>query len=196
MPTLATTMSRSSTLLVVTTLLASSLASEAAPDPPAPTLLLISAGSPVAIDGEDASQLAEALVTYLDSCLTFGAVVGGEQPPQDELDRLWSDQSNRLHAVLHATGTDESRHIHLRGTRFTALFGLESESGPSPVLTRDESLHVTGYIKCPGLDGLLLACQVHGIVPGMSPSADCDRWRAIEREHRETEPAEGASVNP
>lgn len=186
-------------LFLVTALLASPVTGDDAPDPTTTTLVLLSSGSPVALDSERAAQLVAELTAYLDSCLTSVAVVG-EQPSQDELERLWSEKSSQPHALLQATGRPDSAHTHLRGSRFTAFFGFESESGPSPVLTRDEHRHLTSYTKCPGLDGLLLSCNVQSIVPGMSSSADCDRWKAIEREQREAGTDRGgvgrASANP
>ena len=160
-----------------------------------PELFLLSAGSLIELDDELQTQITAALMSYFESCLTYGAVVGGNQPPQEDLERLWSEQSPRTHALLEMTGALDSHHAQLRGKRFTLLVGLESRSGPSPVLTRDDHHQLTRYIKCPGLDGLLLSCQVHGVVPGMSPSPDCDRFKAIDRQRRETGPAEGASAN-
>lgn len=142
-------------------------------------LLLVSEGSPIRMHGELESELADALDLYLESCLPFESVVLGEPPPRDELERAWSQQSSRPHALLDSIGSPDSRHAHLRGKPFTLLVGLESESGPSPVLTRDRDQRLIRYIKCPDLDGLLLSCRLHGLLPGMSPSPECERWTSL-----------------
>jgi hypothetical protein len=73
-----------------------------------------------------------------------------------------------------------------RGRSLEVLFGFTSESGPGPVLARGSDRTVTSYIKCPGLEGLLLSCRVHAFIPGMKPSARCGEWAALAAEQTAT----------
>lgn len=175
-------MTTPSTLLLAASLLSVHVTAGGEAEPvDSPRLVLVSAGSEVDLEGEVAARLTTALTSYFASCHSYETVVFGEEPPQDELRRLWAEHKLRTHALLHMTGGADSRHAGLRGRRFSLLLGLESESGPLPVLTEDENRHLTAYIKCPGLEGLILACQIHGIIPGMTPSPDCGRWNESDR---------------
>lgn len=132
---------------------------------PASQLSLFSAGSPLAVDHDAALELAAALTKFLDSCRKYADVVG-QQPSQDKLRQMWTEQRRLSHALL-------------RRDRLTALFGFEPRVGPSPVLTQAEDGAVTLYAKCPGLTAQLLSCQVDALIPGRKPSADCPRLRKI-----------------
>lgn len=141
---------------------------------------LKSAASPVPLSAAQSAELSERLDKYFQACHPYSRVVRGGDLPQETLSKLWTDQENTVHAVLHVTyGSDAPE--HLRNTTLEILFGFPQENGGlGPVLARDPSQFVSSYIKCPGLDGLRLACHVHGLVPGIEPSPRCREWEDLE----------------
>jgi hypothetical protein len=146
-------------------------------DPHRPEIALLSGGSPVRLDPDTETELASSLTLFASSCHPFESVTG-RTAGQSELRDLWAAQKQLTHAVLGAS-FDAAADQPLRGRSGEILVGLASASGPNPVIFRDQAGTHTLLIKCPGLDGLLLACQVHSFVPGMSPSPRCAEWRAL-----------------
>ena len=143
--------------LALASLWAGSLASTCAAE-----LSLKNAASVVSLTPAEQTHLAERLDAYFKACHPYSRVVAGPDRPQDELTKLWSEQERTVHAVLRGT---DGREI---------LFAFPTENdGLGPVLARDADGTVTSYAKCPGLEGLKLACQVHGLVPGLTPSSRC-----------------------
>jgi len=123
---------------------------------------LKNAASAVSLTAAEQTQLAGRLDDYFKACHPYGRVVAGPDRPQDELTKLWGEQERTVHAVLRAA---DGREI---------LFGFPTTNdGLGPVLARDAQGTVTSYAKCPGLEGLKLACQVHRLVPGLTPSSRC-----------------------
>ena len=144
-------------------------------------LELRNAGEEVALESTQSGDLAGRLDSFFRSCHTYSDVVSGQVLPQAELVALWQQQANLPHAVLHVTYAPDAPEP-LGGKTVDVLFGFTAESGPNPVLARSPDGAVTCYIKCPGLEGLLLACQVHALIPGMKPSSRCAEWRALDAE--------------
>jgi hypothetical protein len=166
-----------STLLIFASITAVGRSVEAA------EVTLNSGTEDVALDPAQSKQLAASLDSYFEACHPYAEVIGGEDLPQDRLASLWSEQERLPHAVLRrdiggrdpGPGGDETLDV---------LFGFTSQGGPGPVLSRarDSARTVTSYIKCPGLEGLLLSCRVHALIPGMTPSARCGEWAALAAE--------------
>jgi hypothetical protein len=143
-------------------------------------LVLAAGNSPVELDEETAGELTAALIAYFATCHRYSDVARGAQVPQAELEGLWSEQMGRTYATMPIAGAPGDRRDLGVGS-LTLLFGFDEKSGPHPVLARDEDGALTSFIKCAGLEGLLLTCRVHDLMPGMTPSADCERWEAMHR---------------
>lgn len=166
-------------------------------DPNRPEFALRSGGSPVHLDHDTETELASALTRFVSSCRPFESVTGRTES-QSELRDLSAAQEQLTHAVLRAS-FGSSAETPLRGRSGEILVGLASASGPDPVIFREQAGTLTRLIKCPGLDGLLLACRVHAIVPGMSPSLRCTEWRALRlslSRSDPTAPLEEVTPNP
>ena len=147
---------------------------------------LKSGGRDVPVDPVQRAALSTSLESYFLACHAYTEVVRGAELPQDRLTALWTEQARLPHAVLR-TGAGPGAPEQARGSTLEILFGFSSESGPHPVLARSADGTLTSYIKCPGLPGLLLACRVHGLMPGMAPSSRCDEWAALD--------ADGSAAN-
>jgi hypothetical protein len=134
-------------------------------------LSLSNAGSEVDLEVSQRDELAHRLEAYFRSCHPYDHVVRNDLPPQEELTALWRKQAQLLHAVLHLSETMD------------VLFGFSADGGASPVLSRDGTGNVRSYVKCPGLEGLLLSCYVMPLVPGMKPSSRCSEWERLGATH-------------
>jgi hypothetical protein len=165
---------------VLVLMLVPTLAHAATPD--AGRLTLEHGGSLVELDVRSEAELASAFELYVASCHPYEAVVGSHLP-QSELERRWAEQAPLTHAVLR-TSFGEEAPSHLRGKNLEILIGLETADGPAPLLARDERGRVSAFTKCPGLDGLVLTCRVHALVPGRSPHSDCERWRQLQQQEQ------------
>ena len=141
---------------------------------------LKSAATTVPLSTTESAELSERLDRYFQACHPYNEVVSGKVVPQETLTKLWTEQERTVHALLHMTyGSDAAP--RLRNTTLEVLFGfpVTKNGGPGPVLARDSSQLVASYIKCPGLDGLLLACHVHSLVPGIKPNRRCQEWKDL-----------------
>jgi hypothetical protein len=129
---------------------------------------LKSGGKAVPLSATQAADLPDRLDKYFQTCHSYDRVVPGKALSQQALTKLWKDQEHIVHAVLRVT----------YGSEILFAFPIEND-GLGPVLRRDSSKQLSSYIKCPGLDGLLLACYVHGLVPGVKPNQRCPEWRDL-----------------
>ena len=170
-------MDRAVAAVIVILLLLSSAGAAFSSDEP--TLSFRSSGSEIRFDSVTEGELTSSLLSYVTACRRFEDVVReGEQ--HSDLRRLWVEQEPLTHAVLGADFGEDAP-SHLRNRSVEILVGLDASSGPAPVLYRESSGEIGSLIKCPGLEGLLLTCRVHSLVPGLSPDPDCARWREIQR---------------
>lgn len=118
--------------------------------------------SKVALTDSQQSELAPRLVAYLGACRPYRQVVGGDERPQDELTALWSETEKTIHVRFH-----DDRHRSI-------LFGFPTTNGGlGAVLSENADGSITSYAKCPGGEGLALACAVHRLVPGIEPDPRC-----------------------
>ncbi|HJQ99127.1 MAG TPA: hypothetical protein VJ826_12515 [Candidatus Polarisedimenticolaceae bacterium] len=128
---------------------------------------LKNAGSTVALSEAQKSQLAQRLNAYVGTCHPYRQVVGGDERPQEELTKAWSETEKSVHALL---GDD----------RRLVLFGFPTANGGlGAVLARNPDGSITSYAKCPGHEGLALACHVHRLVPGVEPNPRCPEFETL-----------------
>lgn len=132
---------------------------------------LLQDGALVQIEPDVRSQLAVKTAAYFDTCHTHQSVVGRE-PDEGDVRRQWEEVARGPHALLLLPPADGSAEL---------LVGFSSGSGAWPVILRQNERYVA-YLKCDGLDGLLLACDISEVLPHSSASPDCDRLREIERQ--------------
>jgi hypothetical protein len=168
-------------ILLVTVLPAPGSARELPPSSGASRLSLLASGSVVPLEAAVERELLDDLTAFFDECHDYADVVG-EEPAQDELQRLWAEHEQGSHALLRAVGAPDSPHASLRDREFALLVGFDHEGGAWPVLTRDDGDALTMYTKCPGLEGLRLACTIRGPVPSLQRGVDCERLPELLRE--------------
>jgi hypothetical protein len=128
---------------------------------------LHSADSVIPLSPEQSAELSKQLEAYVRACHPSTQVVSGEEQPQEVLETLWAEQERTVHAILRETG----------GSREVIIGFPATNDGLGAVLSRAADKRVTSYAKCPGLDGLRLACRVHRLVPGGSRAPDARNSR-------------------
>jgi hypothetical protein len=147
---------------------------------PAPAeLSLFRAGSAVELTASDTEDLLPMVTAFLESCHTFAAVTGEDQP-QAELKRLWTEHLGRPRLLLRSTGSVASRHEFLDRKPFALLLGLPERENLFPILTEREGGRIESYAKCPGIDALRISCRVRSLQDPSSSPPDCERVRDVE----------------
>ncbi len=146
---------------------------------------LLHDGVVVQIDPDVNAQLAVKTAAYFDTCHTHLSVVGNE-PDEGSVRQLWEDVTDGTHALLRLPRGDD---------RADLLVGFSSAAGAWPVILRQND-HYVSYLKCDGLEGSLLACDMSELLPHSAVPPDCDRLRDIERQEStddESTMSEGAA---
>lgn len=134
---------------------------------------LLHDGVVVEIAPDVSAQLAVRTAAYFDTCHTHQSVVGNE-PDEGSVRQLWEEVTRGPHALLRLPPADGSADL---------LVGFSPAAAAWPVILRQNDRYVS-YLKCDGLEGALLACDMSEVLPHSAVPPDCDRLRDIERQER------------
>jgi hypothetical protein len=131
-------------------------------------LSLYDTGEPVELDRSRSTTLRDQVKHHFGQCRPWQAVVVDGTLPQRELRELWRQQTTASYVLVEEGPAADAPFAHLRGLEYRLLLGLDSTVGVTPVLTEHNGL-VTLYIKCPGLEGMELGCEIaHELSDGES----------------------------